>query len=141
MNKIDRCFHQSGQALRDRSKRNGRASRSQNAAGVKNTAETDNAGELAPRENRPLKISQAAAPKENTQPAAVSADALNRLIEALTKAIGPVAPQMVREQIAVLCESRHAFPESRIRALELDRTRNYRRGVIKVSLLYAGRTP
>jgi hypothetical protein len=44
---------------------------------MKNTAETDDAGELAPRENRPLKIAQAASPKENTEPAAVSADALN----------------------------------------------------------------
>jgi hypothetical protein len=44
-------------------------------------------------------------------------DTLNRLIEALTKAIGPVAPQIVREHIAALCESRYAFPESRIREL------------------------
>jgi hypothetical protein len=44
-------------------------------------------------------------------------DTLNRLIEALPKAIGPVAPQIVREHIAVLCESRYAFPESRIREL------------------------
>ena len=93
---------------------NGGTSRLQNTAAVKNTTEIDNEDECVRRENRPPKISQAASPEERTQPAAVSPDALNRLIQALTKAIGPVAPQVVREQMATLSESRYAFPESRI---------------------------
>jgi hypothetical protein len=39
------------------------------------------------------------------------------LVEALTKAIGPVAPQIVSEQMAMLNESRYAFPETRIEEL------------------------
>lgn len=93
---------------------NGRASLSQNAAGVKNTAEIANAGQSARTENRPIKLVQATSHEESAEPAAVPADALNRLIEALTKTIGAVAPQIVREQIALLDESRYAFSESRI---------------------------
>ena len=57
------------------------------------------------------------APEESTQPLAITADGLNRLLEGLTKAIGPLAPQIVREQISMLSESRYSFPESRINEL------------------------
>ena len=39
---------------------------------------------------------------------------LNRVIEALTNAIGPIAPIIVQEHIAALGESRYGFPEHRI---------------------------
>ena len=39
---------------------------------------------------------------------------LNRVIEALTNAIGPIAPTIVHEHIAALGESRYGFPEHRI---------------------------
>lgn len=93
---------------------NGRVNRSENAAGVRNKALTDDADDL---ENRTLKTVQAASLKERTQPAAVLVDDLSRLIEALTKAIGPVAPQIIREQMAMLGESRYSFPDSRIDGL------------------------
>ena len=39
---------------------------------------------------------------------------LNRVIEALSDAIGPIAPIIVQEHIAALGESRYGFPEHRI---------------------------
>jgi capsular exopolysaccharide synthesis family protein len=39
---------------------------------------------------------------------------LSRVVEALTKSIGPLAPKIVQEHIATLGESRYAFPENRI---------------------------
>jgi hypothetical protein len=43
-----------------------------------------------------------------------SQESLNRLITAVTKSLGPIAPQVVREQIANLGESFTAFPMGRI---------------------------
>jgi polysaccharide biosynthesis transport protein len=53
-------------------------------------------------------------PDGNNKQASESQDSLNRLVEALSKAIGPIAPEIVREQIAVLGEPRYAFPGNRI---------------------------
>ena len=51
---------------------------------------------------------------------------LNRVIEALTDAVGPIAPIIVHEHVAALGESRYGFPEHRIdeliRSLELSIT-------------------
>ena len=49
----------------------------------------------------------------------MSQTALSRVVEALTKSIGPLAPKIVQEHIAVLGESRYAFPENRINELLL----------------------
>ena len=43
--------------------------------------------------------------------------ALNQVVDALTKSIGPLAPKIVQEHIASLGESRYAFPEDRINDL------------------------
>jgi hypothetical protein len=47
----------------------------------------------------------------------VSQTTLHRVVEALTKSIGPLAPKIVQEHIASLGESRYAFPENRINEL------------------------
>jgi hypothetical protein len=50
-----------------------------------------------------------------SQPEAlVTQTSLSRVVEALTKSIGPLAPKIVHEHIASLGESRYAFPENRI---------------------------
>jgi capsular exopolysaccharide synthesis family protein len=45
---------------------------------------------------------------------AVSQQSLSQLTEALTEAIGPIAPLVIREQIAALGESESVFPQRRI---------------------------
>jgi Mrp family chromosome partitioning ATPase len=46
-----------------------------------------------------------------------SQDALGRIVEALTKSIGPLAPKIVQEHITALGESRYGFPDNRIEDL------------------------
>jgi hypothetical protein len=45
---------------------------------------------------------------------AVPQEFMNRLVEILMEAIGPMAPLVVRDHIALLGESRDAFPKSRV---------------------------
>jgi hypothetical protein len=47
----------------------------------------------------------------------LSQEPLSSLLEVLTTILGPVAPSVVREQIAVLGESHFAFPKNRTREL------------------------
>ncbi|MGH7845076.1 MAG: GumC family protein [Candidatus Binatia bacterium] len=54
----------------------------------------------------------ASAKRQDTVP--VSQERLNQLAQALTEAIGPIAPLVIREQIAALGESESAFPQRRI---------------------------
>ncbi len=54
---------------------------------------------------------------EDSSLARIPQESLNRLTEALTKAVGPVAPLIVRAQIDTLGESQVAFPEGRISEL------------------------
>jgi capsular exopolysaccharide synthesis family protein len=49
-----------------------------------------------------------------TSTGAVSQVFMVRLINVFTEAVGPLAPLLVRDQIAFLGESQHAFPKSRI---------------------------
>jgi len=46
--------------------------------------------------------------------AAVSQEFMNRLVEILMESIGPMAPLVVRDHIALLGESGKAFPKSRV---------------------------
>ena len=44
----------------------------------------------------------------------VSQEFMNRLLKALLDAVGPVAPLILRDHIALLGESQDAFPKSRV---------------------------
>ena len=72
-----------------------------------------------PLRGSPSKQTQAAVPL-------TTGCTLNRVIEALTDAVGPIAPIIVHEHVAALGESRYGFPEHRIdeliRSLELSIT-------------------
>ncbi len=52
--------------------------------------------------------------EHNRGPELIPRESLDRLIAAVTKSLGPVAPLLVRDQIAVLGESFDAFPKMRI---------------------------
>jgi hypothetical protein len=61
------------------------------------------------------RVSDALAKLQEEQRAApVPQEFFNRLIEALTKAIGPIVPVLVRDQIAILGESEFYFPKRRV---------------------------
>jgi capsular exopolysaccharide synthesis family protein len=62
-------------------------------------------------------ISADGLPNLSRAEALVSQTALSRIVEALTKTMGPIALSIVQEQIAALGESRYAFPENRIEDL------------------------
>ncbi|MEX0802793.1 MAG: polysaccharide biosynthesis tyrosine autokinase [Candidatus Binatia bacterium] len=88
-------------------KRNGASS----LAGAEESAE---AGKIEAVYAGTSELSAEASPSKSQAMAPVSQEALPRVIEALTKTIGPIALTIVHEHIAALGESRYAFPENRI---------------------------
>ena len=89
-----------------------RANGCENADGVRTGKEINEADQL---EAIGSPIAAVAEPSsEKAEPAPVSKEFLNRLTENLTKAIGPIAPMVVRDHIAILGESESAFPKNRV---------------------------
>ncbi|HEU4345167.1 MAG TPA: CpsD/CapB family tyrosine-protein kinase, partial [Candidatus Binatia bacterium] len=87
----------------------------ENTSGVGSEGVIDEADILEPVSTSPT-IEKAPSSAENPT-APLSEESCNRLIEALTIAIGPAAPLVVREQIAALGESWAAFPKRRLEEL------------------------
>lgn len=71
--------------------------------------------EAARTESIETSLTDAQAPSlEEAERSPITQVFLNQLLEALSNAIGPIAPLVVRDQIAILGESESAFPKSRI---------------------------
>jgi capsular exopolysaccharide synthesis family protein len=70
-------------------------------------------GSLDSRRYNPPPLAEKSQPVSNDF-TAVSEEFMNRLLKALLDAVGPVAPLILRDHIALLGESQDAFPKSRV---------------------------
>ena len=68
-------------------------------------------------DNSQMNIPEQLWSENHKEEAPVSKEVLSQIIQALTEVMGPSAPLIVREQIAILGESEDAFPKARITEL------------------------